>query len=76
MIGEALQKQGWTEADLKCRQKGEPVKVRLARKPKDETTMTLKWMADRLCMCKWTHVSNLLRKRPANENQLELNECQ
>ena len=76
IIGEELEKMGWTEADLKGRQKGDSGKVRLARKLRSETTMTLKWIAERLCMGKWTHVSNLLSQPPTDENQLELKQCQ
>jgi hypothetical protein len=51
----------WTEADLAQRRKGEPGKVRTARRLRRETTMTLAWIAARLQMGVWTHVSNLLR---------------
>jgi len=35
--------------------------VRIARRLRQETTMTLAWIARRLHMGVWTHVSNLLR---------------
>jgi len=35
--------------------------VRIARRLRQETTMTLAWIAQRLNMGVWTHVSNLLR---------------
>jgi hypothetical protein len=34
----------------------------LARARRSETTMSLKWIARRLEMGSWTHVSNLLRQ--------------
>jgi len=39
----------------------DPGKVRITRRPRQETTMTLAWIAQRLKMGVWTHVSNLLR---------------
>jgi hypothetical protein len=35
-------------------------KVKIARRLRQETTMTLKWIADRLRMGTWTHVTNRL----------------
>jgi hypothetical protein len=55
-----LKRLGWAEADLESRRKGDPGKVRLARQLRQETTMTLKWIAERLKMGTWTHVSNRL----------------
>ena len=42
-------------------------KVRLARRLREETTMTLKWIAARLQMGVWTHVSNLLGGSEASD---------
>jgi hypothetical protein len=39
---EGLEQQGWTEADLAARPKGDRRKVKLAMKLRAETTMTLK----------------------------------
>ena len=47
--------------DLSCRRKGDKGKVQLARRLRTETTMTLRWIADRLQMGSWTYVSNQLR---------------
>jgi putative transposase len=60
LVREELARLGWTEADLGRRRKGDPGKVRIARRLRAETTMTLAWMAKRLQMGAWTHVSNLL----------------
>jgi REP element-mobilizing transposase RayT len=40
--------------------KGDQRKVRIARRLRQETTMTLKWIADRLKMGTGTHVTNRL----------------
>jgi REP element-mobilizing transposase RayT len=61
LVREELAKLGWAEADLAQRRKGDPGKVRIARRLRQETTMTLAWIAQRLRMGVWTHVSNLLR---------------
>jgi hypothetical protein len=37
-----------------------PQKVRIAARLRKETTVTLKWIAQRLHMGTWTHVSNRL----------------
>jgi hypothetical protein len=37
------------------------VKVRFARRLRNETTMTYEWIAKRLKMGSWIYVSNLLR---------------
>jgi hypothetical protein len=43
---------------LKKRRKGDPKKVQIATRLRKETTVTLKWIAQRLHMGAWTHVSN------------------
>jgi len=45
------------------RPKGDKGKVKLARRLRTQTTMTLRWIADRLHMGSWTYVSNLLREK-------------
>ena len=62
LVREALQALGWTEKDLSQHRKGDKGKVKLARRLRGETTMTLRWIADRLQMGSWTYVSNLLRE--------------
>jgi putative transposase len=61
LVREELAKLGWEASDLAQRRKGDPGKVRIARRLRQETTMTLGWIAQRLNMGVWTHVSNLLR---------------
>jgi hypothetical protein len=40
--------------------KGDPWKVRMAARLRRETTMTLKWIAERLCMDSWKHLNGRL----------------
>jgi REP element-mobilizing transposase RayT len=63
LVKEGLRALGWTETDLSARSKGNKDKVKLARQLRTETTMTLRWIANRLQMGSWTYVSNLLRKK-------------
>ncbi len=51
---------GWGRAELESHRKGDPAKVRVAAKLRSETTMTLKWIADRLRMGKPSSLANLL----------------
>jgi hypothetical protein len=44
-------------------------KVLLARRFCQETTMSLKWIAQRLQMGSWTYVSNLLNEPPETRAQ-------
>jgi putative transposase len=57
-----LKKLGWAKTELADRRKSDPQKVTLARDLRSQTTMSLKWIAKRLEMGSWTHVSNLLRQ--------------
>ena len=50
IIGGELKRKGWTEDDLRVRRKGDVFKVRLAQRLRVETTVTLKWIAERLRM--------------------------
>ena len=60
MLREEMKKLGWTKAELKRRKKGDPAKVALARRLREETAVSLKWIAETLQMGTWTHVSNRL----------------
>ena len=61
MVSAELKKLNWAENELWEWRKGDPGKIRLARELREETTMSLKWIATRLKMGSWTYVSNLLR---------------
>jgi hypothetical protein len=63
LVRQELRRRRWTEAELERRRKGDPEKVVIARRLRQESTMTLKWIAQRLRMGAWTHVSNCLVQR-------------
>ena len=63
IIQAALQERGWTENDLQERRKCAPEKVAIARRLRRETTISLKRVAERLRMGKWTNVSKLLSQQ-------------
>jgi len=60
MVREGLKRLGWKEADLEMRRKGDREKLKLAVRLREETTVTVKWIAERLRMGTWTHVNHLL----------------
>ena len=60
MVREGLKRLGWKEADLETRRKGDKEKLKLAVRLRAETTVTLKWIAERLRMGTWTHLNHLL----------------
>ena len=64
IVNEGLRRLGWSDDDLSGRAKGHPAKVLIARRLRQETTMSLKWIATRLRMGTWTYVSSLLNAKP------------
>ncbi len=66
---------GWTQAELARRPKGDARKVRIARRLRAETAVTLKWIAEQLHMGTWTHVANRLQNAK-RENERENNQSQ
>lgn len=60
IIQEELKRLGWSKAALRRRRKGDALKVALARRLREETAVSLKWIAENLHMGSWTHVSNRL----------------
>lgn len=62
IVSARLKKLGWGKTELAARRKSDRQKVALARVVRAQTTMSLKWIAGRLEMGSWTHVSNLLRQ--------------
>ena len=60
IVQEELKRRGWTKAELKRRRKGDEAKVGLARRLREETAVSLRWIAENLYMGTWTHVSNRL----------------
>jgi hypothetical protein len=63
LVREGLRKLGWTEAELAKRPKGEREKLELAVQLRRETTMPLKWIAERLRMGTGASLSNLSSER-------------
>jgi len=65
IVREELGRLSWSEEELRGRPKGHPGKVGIARRLRQETIMSLRWIAQRLEMGTWTYVSNLLNARAA-----------
>ena len=59
---EALKVAGWKEAELNRRGKADRTKVLVARHLRRETTMTWRWIAERLEMGHWRAASKAIRK--------------
>jgi len=62
MLAEELRRRGWTTDQLTGRRKGDREKVRIARRLRKETTMTLDWIAQRLNMGAAGYAANCLRQ--------------
>jgi putative transposase len=60
MVVEELKRRWWDASTLAARRKGEAVKIAMARRLREETTMTLAWIAERLSMGAKTHLAPLL----------------
>jgi hypothetical protein len=58
-----VDRRGWRTEELQRRRKSDKQKVAIAARLRSETTMSLRWIAERLAMGSWTHVSNLLGAR-------------
>jgi hypothetical protein len=58
-----LKRLGWDEKERPRRRQGDPQKVKLAGRLRRETTLNLKWIAQRLPMGSRTCVSNLLNEK-------------
>ncbi|MCX8156475.1 MAG: hypothetical protein N3J91_08525 [Verrucomicrobiae bacterium] len=63
IVREELARLGWTEAELARRPKGDPEKVRIARRVRAETAASLRWVAARLQMGAWTSAANSLYRK-------------
>ena len=61
VVGEELRALGWCEAQLEGRRKGDAGKARIARRLRTETTMSLKWIAERLKMGSASMVKHCLQ---------------
>ena len=69
IVEEELARAGWTEEKLRQRPKGDPIKVAAAARLRRETTMTLKWISQRLEMGAWTHLKRRLYEQRRSEGE-------
>lgn len=60
LIASELARSRWTPKQLGRERKGHAVKLAIARRLREETTMPLKWIAEELHMGTWTHLNRLL----------------
>jgi len=72
IIGEELPRLGWTAADLAQRHKTDPGKVAIGARLRRETTLPIRWIADRLQMGTWksarTRLQEWKRSNPTGAN--------
>ena len=61
IIAEELAKLGWKAANLGQRRKGDAGKVRMARRLRRETTVSKRWIAEKLSMGSVSNVTYCLR---------------
>lgn len=57
---EERKRAGWVPTELDKRSKGDAVKLAVAMRLRRETTMTLKWISQRLEIGAWTHLNKRL----------------
>jgi REP element-mobilizing transposase RayT len=69
LVAAGLQAAGWKESDLGLRRKGDAVKMALARRLRQETTLPLKWICHRLKMGSWKSINQRLyeQRHPGTE---------
>ena len=73
LLTKELKRLGWKAADLAKKRKGDPAKVALAARLREETTVTVAWLADRLQMGTRSYLTHLLywRHRKQHASQIE-----
>lgn len=70
LLEKELKQRGWTEQELAGRRKADPEKLKIAWRLRQETVMSLKWVARKLQMGSWTYLSNcLVQKRKEQKNR-------
>jgi hypothetical protein len=62
IVAEELKRAGWTAGDLEGHPKGDPVKLALATRLRRETTLSLKWIANRLQLGTWRSANARLHR--------------
>ena len=62
LVAGELKRRRWTAAEMAQRRKGDGQKLEIARRLRQETTMTWNWIGKRLNMGVAGSVANLLRK--------------
>ena len=62
LLESELQRQGWTKDQLAGWRKGDVRKARVAQRLREETTMTLAWIAERLSMGSASTVAQSVRR--------------
>jgi len=65
LLEKELKQRDWTQRDLVERRKADPQKLKIAWRLRQETTMTLKWIALNLHIGSWTYLSNCLVQQRA-----------
>ena len=60
LVAAEMKRRKWDANTLTQRRKGDRAKLALARRLREETTMTLEWIAERLRMGSKTHLAHLL----------------
>ena len=76
IIREELEALRWNGDDLRRHRKSHTSKVRIAARLRQQTTMTLDWIADQLGMGSAGHVSHLLYKNKSNREKANGEESQ
>ena len=62
LISEKLSSAGWDRARLGREPKGHPMKIRIAQEIREQSTMSMKWIAAELSIGSWTYLNKLLRR--------------
>jgi hypothetical protein len=68
LVAASLKRLSWTEAELAGRRKGDVHKVKLAWEVRQQTTMPLAWIAQRLRMGSRGYLTWLLYRHGKSEN--------
>ncbi len=66
VMAEGLARAGWDLDRLRTEKKAHPVKIKIARELRAQTTMSLKWITGELGMGSWSYLNHLLRTNAEN----------